>query len=209
MKRSTSPKKKAKGEIVLGKEWKNVTKYYTLIEHLGEGSYGKVVKAKHNKTGLVVAIKHMKIKWEHDYEIKKIVREIQMLRQLTQMPNNKFTSKILDIYLSSDEEDLFIVMDYMEMDLKKTLNASHTIQFSEKHLIQIMYNFLCCLSYIHSANIMHRDIKPSNILIDQNCDVKICDFGLSRTMHLQTLKQSGNNKMSNYEIAQDLVSRKK
>ncbi len=53
--------------------------------------------------------------------------------------------------------------------------------FSEESLIKILYNFLCALNFIHTSNIMHRDIKPSNILVDSNCNVKICDFGLART----------------------------
>ncbi len=45
-----------------------------------------------------------------------------------------------------------------------------------------MYNMLCSLHFLHSANLMHRDIKPANILITDNCTIKICDFGLSRDM---------------------------
>ena len=43
-----------------------------------------------------------------------------------------------------------------------------------------MYNLLCAINYFHSANIIHRDIKPANILIDANCKIKVCDFGLAR-----------------------------
>ena len=42
------------------------------------------------------------------------------------------------------------------------------------------------MNYMHSANVMHRDIKTSNILIDEDCTIKICDFGLSRVMKLRT-----------------------
>ena len=41
---------------------------------------------------------------------------------------------------------------------------------------------LCGINYLHSANIIHRDLKPSNILIDSDCRIKICDFGLARSM---------------------------
>lgn len=45
-----------------------------------------------------------------------------------------------------------------------------------------MYNLLCALKYIHSAKVLHRDIKPANILINEDCSVKICDFGLARAL---------------------------
>jgi len=47
-------------------------------------------------------------------------------------------------------------------------------------VVIITYNLLCALFFLHSAGVMHRDIKPANVLIDDNCKVKICDFGLSR-----------------------------
>jgi len=52
----------------------------------------------------------------------------------------------------------------------------------EDHIKTIFYNLLCAMHFIHSSNIIHRDIKPANILIDLNCNVKICDFGLSRSI---------------------------
>ena len=45
-----------------------------------------------------------------------------------------------------------------------------------------MYNSLCALKFVHSANIMHRDIKPNNLLLTETLDVLICDFGMSRCM---------------------------
>ena len=77
---------------------------------------------------------------------------------------------------------LFLVMEYVENDMKKLMNDVSLIELQEDHLITIMYNALCSLKFIHSCNIIHRDLKPANFLIDQKCGVKICDFGLSRTM---------------------------
>lgn len=45
-----------------------------------------------------------------------------------------------------------------------------------------MYNLICALKYMHSARILHRDIKPANILINEDCGVKVCDFGLARSL---------------------------
>jgi serine/threonine protein kinase len=52
----------------------------------------------------------------------------------------------------------------------------------ENHIIIIIYNLLCALNFMHSANLIHRDIKPANILIDGKCQVRICDFGFARSM---------------------------
>ncbi|OQE10572.1 hypothetical protein PENFLA_c089G04789 [Penicillium flavigenum] len=83
-----------------------------------------------------------------------------------------------DIFISPSE-DLYIVTDCMMTDLHYLLRASS--KPLECQFIQFFtYQMLRGLKYIHSAGVIHRDLKPSNILIDDNCDLKICDFGLAR-----------------------------
>ena len=73
------------------------------------------------------------------------------------------------------------MLEYHETDLKKVVTTvTEGTKISEDHITTIMYNALCSINFLHTANIMHRDIKPANLLIDQNCSVKVCDFGLSR-----------------------------
>ena len=54
------------------------------------------------------------------------------------------------------------------------------VTLTEYHIQAIMYNLLCGLHFIHSSGVMHRDLKPANVLINIDCQAKICDFGLSR-----------------------------
>lgn len=82
--------------------------------------------------------------------------------------------------ISSDNNtDLYLVFEYLESDLFKAiknrvLNAAHK-KF-------IVYQLACALKYLHSAGVLHRDLKPSNILLNTNCQIKLCDFGLSCTL---------------------------
>ena len=76
-------------------------------------------------------------------------------------------------------------MDEEPIDLKNMM-SSHFNDLDDSHIVTILYNLLCAVNYIHSANIIHRDIKPSNVLINDNCEIKICDFGISRVMPKQS-----------------------
>ena len=88
---------------------------------------------------------------------------------MTQTPGNKHTTALLDIIYNFDQDYIFIVMEHVDSDLKKILNSSRNIEFNDQHVLIIIYNALCSLNFLHSANIMHRDIKPANILIDGEC----------------------------------------
>ncbi len=66
--------------------------------------------------------------------------------------------------------------DLSDTDLHQLIRTPQPI--SDGHVQYIMYQILRGLAFTHSAGVVHRDLKPSNILLDANCDVKICDFGL-------------------------------
>jgi serine/threonine protein kinase len=91
---------------------------------------------------------------------------------------------------------LFIIMEYFESDLKQVLSSSaNKDDFTLEHTIQVAYNILCAIKFLHSANVLHRDLKPGNILLDEDCNIRICDFGLSRTLPESCIgKGSGNSK---------------
>ena len=92
-------------------------------------------------------------------------------------------------------------MDHMDSDLKKLLNQSSELELSEDYIILLIYNLIRAMKFLHSANVMHRDIKPANILVDSFCNVKICDFGLARSLPESLLgKGSGNSKRTRDSI---------
>jgi len=66
----------------------------------------------------------------------------------------------------------------MNTDLHQIISSNQTL--TDEHVQYFLYQILRGLKYIHSAHVLHRDLKPSNLLLNANCDLKICDFGLAR-----------------------------
>ena len=86
-------------------------------------------------------------------------------------------------------------MELEEVDLRVFMKQAMSLDFGKEHLRIVVYNILCAISFCHSSNVIHRDIKPSNILLNSRCQVKICDFGLARTLPESLIgKGSGNSK---------------
>lgn len=80
---------------------------------------------------------------------------------------------------TSDEfEDVYIVQELMETDLHRIVHSRQPLSID--HIQYFIYQILRGLKFIHSSNVLHRDLKPSNLLLNSNCDLKICDFGLAR-----------------------------
>lgn len=78
----------------------------------------------------------------------------------------------------SGYEDVYIVSDLMETDLHRIIYSKQDL--TDDHVQYFIYQVLRSLKYMHSANVLHRDLKPSNLLLNSNCDLKVCDFGLAR-----------------------------
>ena len=89
-------------------------------------------------------------------------------------------AQVLDIQAPAraDFEDVYIISELMDTDLHRVIYSRQKL--TDDHVQFFLYQMLCALKYMHSAKVLHRDLKPSNILLNSNCDLKICDFGLSR-----------------------------
>ena len=148
-----------------------VNQKYKIVKFIGQGTFGTVMKAQNRDTGDVVAIKHITNVFSHSYGFKKIMREIQILREITKMKGNVFTTKLVEVLVPSnkDFDEIFIVMDYKSSDLKKLISKENGPEFSLNeidHLKIILYNIFCSINFLHTANVVHRDLKPANVLID-------------------------------------------
>lgn len=72
----------------------------------------------------------------------------------------------------------YVVLDLMESDLHQIIHSAQTL--TPEHTRYFLYQLLRGLKYVHSANVIHRDLKPSNLLVNENCELKIGDFGMAR-----------------------------
>jgi len=173
---------------------------------------GRVFSAVHKDTGKRVAIKYIKNALEHSVLAMQLVREIQILRKLSEMDQDHAT-KIYDLFLYEDKKrtSIFIVMEYVENTLIELLDYSDNLELKEEHVVRLLYSLLCSLQFIHSANVLHRDIKPQNLLVDQNFNIKLCDFGLSRTVEnvsaISPIKKQPRKEVG-YNLVQERQSRR-
>jgi len=150
---------------------------YEMIKPIGHGAYGVVISAVDHEFNAKVAIKKIPNTFEDLVDAKRIVREIRLLRHF----NHDNVIKVLDLFTPQphdDFSDVYIVSDLMETDLHRVIYSRQ--QLTNEHIQFFLYQMMCGLKYIHSAAVLHRDLKPSNILLNANCDLKLCDFGLSR-----------------------------
>jgi serine/threonine protein kinase len=109
----------------------------------------------------------------------RILREIKILKHLKKHPNI-ITLHDLILPESFDKfTDVYIVTDFMEADLRDILETSQ-LSLEDSHIQYFTYQLLLALHHLHGADILHRDMKPENILVNSDCQLRICDFGLAR-----------------------------
>lgn len=152
---------------------------YELTRPIGQGAYGIVCSARDLVTGQNVAIKKINNIFESDLDCKRTLREMRLLRHF----HHDNVIALRDVYIPynsklNDFHDVYTVMELMDTDLHQVIDSKQTL--TDDHLQYFTYQILRALKHIHAANVIHRDLKPSNILLNGDCDLKICDFGLAR-----------------------------
>lgn len=159
---------------VNGKRFETPSKY-SVTKAIGYGAYGLVCAA--TEGSQKIAIKKCQKVFRDMGDAKRVLREIKLLKLL----KHENVLGLRECYLSGDAttfQDIYIVTDLLDTDLNTVIRSKQRV--TEDHLKYFIYQIIRGIKYVHSAAVVHRDLKPANILVNINCDVRICDFGLAR-----------------------------
>eukprot|EP01062_Namystynia_karyoxenos_P049612 TRINITY_DN3802_c1_g3_i2.p1 TRINITY_DN3802_c1_g3~~TRINITY_DN3802_c1_g3_i2.p1 ORF type:complete len:487 (+),score=195.63 TRINITY_DN3802_c1_g3_i2:68-1462(+) len=183
---------------------------YELIRPMGSGAYGLVWSAKDledppkKDSGRGnVAIKKVANPFGHKTDAKRLMREIAVLLALEHP--NVLGVRDLIAHEEDDSESLYIVTDLMDVDLHRIIQSPQVL--SDRHLAYFAYQILRGLKYVHSAGILHRDLKPANLLLNEDCQLKICDFGLARPIPRKTAEEHKQEEQKSRFMTEYVVTR--
>eukprot|EP00184_Porphyridium_aerugineum_P004093 CAMPEP_0184694410 /NCGR_PEP_ID=MMETSP0313-20130426/2385_1 /TAXON_ID=2792 /ORGANISM="Porphyridium aerugineum, Strain SAG 1380-2" /LENGTH=422 /DNA_ID=CAMNT_0027152701 /DNA_START=530 /DNA_END=1798 /DNA_ORIENTATION=+ len=150
---------------------------YVYIKPLGTGAYGVVCSANDLVTNKKVAIKKIVDAFDDITDLKRILREIRLMRALSH--ENLLGLADLDRPPNYGMfTDIYMITELMDTDLAKLLSRKEKLL--DDQCKYFVYQMVRAMKYLHSAKVLHRDLKPANVLVNANCDLKICDFGLAR-----------------------------
>jgi serine/threonine protein kinase len=160
-----------------------VDPHYRVLSVVGQGLGGGLVCDAIDMRGQGgrVAIKKLAHVLDEPIACKRLLRELRLLRNL----KHDNLLNLHDIMLPPALNvllwrDVYIVTDLMDTDLLYVINNKDQ-DLSDDHVQYLAFQLLAGIAYIHAASVVHRDLKPSNLLVNKNCDLKICDFGLARS----------------------------
>eukprot|EP00927_Polykrikos_kofoidii_P044094 TRINITY_DN38155_c0_g1_i1.p1 TRINITY_DN38155_c0_g1~~TRINITY_DN38155_c0_g1_i1.p1 ORF type:complete len:628 (-),score=89.54 TRINITY_DN38155_c0_g1_i1:37-1920(-) len=124
-----------------------------------------------------VALKKIEGPFENESFAKRTLRELRILRQLQHENIVGLRRIFLPAGSPAHFNDVYVVTGLMEADLGRIIRSSQPL--TEEHSRFFVYQILRGLKYVHSARVIHRDLKPRNLLVNSDCDLRICDFGLA------------------------------
>lgn len=148
------------------------TNRYKKLEKLGEGTYATVYRAQHIPSGLLVALKEIRLNPEEGAP-STAIREISLMKELRH-PN---VVQLIDVIHT--DKLLTLVFELCEIDLKNYLDSKRGI-LNPRVIQGLMRDLFHGLAYCHNQKVLHRDLKPQNLLLTKEGSLKLADFGLAR-----------------------------
>uniref|UniRef100_A0A672RMQ4 Mitogen-activated protein kinase n=1 Tax=Sinocyclocheilus grahami TaxID=75366 RepID=A0A672RMQ4_SINGR len=161
---------------------------YDIIETIGTGAYGVVSSARRRDNGQQVAIKKIPNAFEVVTNAKRTLRELKILKHFKHDNIIAIKDILQPMVPHSAFKSVYVVLDLMESDLHQIIHSCQPL--TPEHTRYFLYQLLRGLKYIHSANVIHRDLKPSNLLVNENCELKIGDFGMARGLSVAHSEES-------------------
>ncbi|KAI9458167.1 kinase-like protein [Lactarius psammicola] len=169
----------------LEKRWK-------LVREMGSGAYGVVISAADEISGETVAIKMVTRVFAKTSLAKRALRELTLLRHFS---NHENITGLIDVDgIAESFNEMYLFMEPMEADLHQIIKSGQML--TNEHVQYFTYQILRGMKYVHSASVVHRDLKPGNLLVNSDCELKICDFGLSRGF--DSTPEEGTSQMTEY-----------
>lgn len=144
---------------------------------IGYGAFGVVWAVTDPRDGRRVALKKLPNVFQSLVSSKRVLRELKMLC-FFKHENVLSALDILQPPHLDFFQEIYVITELLQSDLHKIIVSPQHL--SSDHIKVFLYQILRGLKYLHSAHILHRDIKPGNLLVNSNCILKICDFGLAR-----------------------------
>jgi len=152
----------------------DIKKDFDILGVLGEGSFGKVFRAKHNQSGNVFALKQQRTVDKNP----QLIREIKIMEQMAQKNNPHIVSYFGSVY-DKKEAVMWIVMELMCYGSVRDMMSITKNVLNEHQISTICTSALHALVFLCSVEKIHRDMKPHNILVNEKGCAKLCDFGVS------------------------------
>ena len=166
-----------------------------IAQKLGKGAYAVVFKAVDKKTKETVALKKIFDAFQNATDAQRTFREIMYLQALQTPKTHPNIIRMRNFIKAENDRDIYLVFDFMETDLHAVIRTNI---LEPVHKQFIVYQTLKALRFCHTCQLLHRDLKPSNLLLNEQCILKMADFGLARTVKEAQTADAENSVLTDY-----------
>ncbi|KAF6039340.1 NLK [Bugula neritina] len=169
---------------------------------IGYGAFGVVWSVYDPRDNVQKALKKMSHVFQSLVSCKRVIRELKMLTSF-EHDNVLSALEILPPTGHSSFHEIYVLTDLFQSDLHKIIVSAQPL--TADHVKLFLYQILRGLKYLHSARVIHRDIKPGNLLVNSNCQLRICDFGLARVEELDVHQPMTQEVVTQYYRCPELL----